>query len=348
MKKICPSLVALFFSIGGMAQGMNRTTHPIPGNVHLTNSQTASVIHPNLNPQAIGDTVFVFDGHYFYDWNGTLPGTFNVQTQDIDAAQVDPGLQSTAFWPTSSFVFFYEINPSSPLHYAHADTVFFAGATSFFNPVDTADNWLEMGPIHVPATGGTLKWRHNYPDVNYRDGYEIRINTTGLSSTDFTNAPLATIADNDSTTTTDTSDIPHITFYQRSANVSAYAGQDIYIAVHHNADDMSILFFTDLVLLEGPTGVANMETNGFSVGENIPNPANGSTSIGYSLANSGDILFDVIDITGQTVYAEHLSNQSAGVHRLDFNTTHLSNGMYYYSFLVNGEKTTRKFIVENQ
>ena len=111
--------------------------------------------------------------------------------------------------------------------YNHPDTVFYAAATSYFNPSAKANNWFELGPIHVPNAGGTLKWRHNLIDDKYRDAYEILVNTVGLGSTNFTNAPVFSVADNDPIIKGDTVTTPYYGFVQYSANVSTYSGQDI-------------------------------------------------------------------------------------------------------------------------
>jgi len=349
MKKIYSVVAVLALGVGAMAQSSNKVAGTLPENIHATSSQSPVIVHPAPGPQAIGDTVFVFDGYYVYDWNSTLPSTFSLATEDLDGAQVAGPLQTSAFGPTSDFVFFYSIDPTSNLHYAHPDTVFFGGATSWFNPVGQADNWLEMGPITVPATGGTLKWRHNMPENNnFRDGYQVLVSTTGMTSVDFSNAPIFTVTDNANSTLGDTVNTPYNVFYQRYADVSAYAGQDIYVAFHHNANDMFILYLTDIMLIEGPAGVNAPEANGLSISQNTPNPANGSTTITYTLAQNSDVLFNVTDVTGQVVYTENVANQSSGLHNLELNTANLANGMYFYNFTVNGQVVTRKLVVENK
>ncbi|CAN5403425.1 hypothetical protein BH09BAC5_BH09BAC5_28540 [soil metagenome] len=347
MKKIYSILALASVAFAANAQSSNKVTGTLPANIHVAPAPSPNVIHTNPSVQAQGDTVFVFDGQYIYDWNSTLPTSFTLQSEDVDGAQVAAQLQSSAFGPTSDFVFFYSIDPTSNLHYAHPDTVFFGAATSYFNPVGQADNWLEMGPITVPASGGTLKWRHNMPDGAYRDGYEVLVNTSGVNSSDFANPAVFSVGDNATSTAGDTVNTPYDVFVQRSVDLSAYAGQDIYIAFHHNANDMFILYLTDVILLEGPASVQNQEANGLTINQNSPNPANGSTTITYSVKDNSDILFNVTDVTGKVVYTENIANQTSGFHNLVLNTSDLSNGMYFYTFTVNGQPVTRKMTVSN-
>jgi hypothetical protein len=348
MKKIYSTVAILAIGLSAVAQSSTKVATSIPATAHVAPSQTPTVIHhPANSSQAQGDTVFVFDGQYVYDWNSTLPAGFTIQTEDVDGAQVAANLQSSAFGPTSDFVFFYDEDPTSPLHYGHADSVFFGGATSWFNPVGQADNWLEMGPITIPATGGTLKWRHNMPDGNYRDGYEVLLNVGGISFGDFSDPAVFSVGDNATSTAGDTVNTPYTVFEQRTADISQYAGQDVYLAFHHNANDMFILYITDIIILEGPASVEAPAANGVTINQNVPNPANGSTMISYSLVENNDVLFTVTDITGKVVYTENIGNQSAGLHSINMSTTDLTNGMYFYTFTVNGQSSSRKMTVAN-
>ncbi len=348
MKKIYTILALIAVAFAANAQSNNHTGILNPTIVNPAPSQTPQIVHyAPPTTQALGDTVFVFDGGYIYDWNSTLPATFAVAVEDIDLNTIYTPYQ-TYFGVTGSFKFFYEIDPASTLHYSHADTVFFAGATSWFNTAAQASNWLEMGPIHVPTSGGTLKWRHNEVDKNFRDGYEVRVNTVGMASTNFVSPAIFTVADNAPATAGDTVGTPHPVFYQRTANVDIYAGQDIYVGFHHTGNDMNILYLNDFILVDdGLLGVAATEENGFSLSQNVPNPANGTTTFNYSLTYNSNVSFNVYDVMGNIVYSQNEANQSAGAHRFEMNTSSLSNGMYFYTIVVNGQKETRKMIVSN-
>ena len=173
------------------------------------------------------------------------------------------------------------------------------------------------------------------------------VNTTGLSHTNFSGSPIFTVADNDPSTAGDTVTTPHYGWYSRSANVNTYAGQDIYIAFHHNANDQDLLQLTNVMLIDNSTTGVKNNNNTFSVGANIPNPANGSTSINYSLDKNSTVAVSVTDISGKVIFTDNLNNVSAGHHLYNLNTSSFTSGMYFYSFVVNGQKVTRKFVVAN-
>ncbi|CAN5755573.1 hypothetical protein BH11BAC7_BH11BAC7_22140 [soil metagenome] len=346
MKKLYTAVAILTMAFSANAQSSLRTSstsvtgHPAP---HAP-GQVIHVTPPSV--QAQFDTIFLFDGSYTYDWNSTLPASYSIATEDIDglsmAAQMQP-----IFGNTSDFVFFYDLDSTSPYQYGHPDTVFFAGTTSYFNPAAQANNWLEFGPITIPASGATLHWAHNMPDGNYRDGYQVLVSPYGQTYTDFIDPPVFDVNDMAASTAGDTVNFPQTVFAERAADISYYAGQDVYIAFHHDANDMFILYLTNFLITEGPLAVVSPEANGLTLNQNMPNPANGNTVINYTLANNSDVLFNITDVTGKVVYTENINNQSAGSHRVDINTNVLANGIYFYSMTIGGQQVTRKMTVAN-
>lgn len=346
MKKFYSAVAILAIAFTANAQSSLRTsTTPISGQpAPHAPGQVIHVTPPSV--QAQFDTVFLFDGQYVYDWNSTLPTTFAIATEDIDGLTIDGNLSGT-FGTTGDFVFFYALDSTSPYQYGHPDSVFFAGATSWFNPLAQADNWLEFGPVTLPASGATLHWAHNMPDGAYRDGYEVLVSPYGMTYTDFIDPPVFDVNDMATSTAGDTVNFPNTLFAEREADISYYAGQDVYIAFRHNANDQFILYLTNFLITEGPLSVTSPEANGLTLNQNIPNPANGNTVINYSLVDNSDVLFNICDVTGKVVYTENLLGQSAGAHRVDISTTSLANGIYFYSMTVNGQQVTRKMTVAN-
>ena len=79
--------------------------------------------------------------------------------------------------------------------------------------------------------------------------------------------------------------------------------------------------------------------------QNMPNPSNGTTTIGYELLNGGNVSLDVMNITGQNVYTLNEGKRTAGKYAVDLNLNNLQSGVYFYTLTVDGNKTTKKMTI---
>ncbi len=93
------------------------------------------------------------------------------------------------------------------------------------------------------------------------------------------------------------------------------------------------------------TSVGNVEASNFSLGQNVPNPAEVSTSITYNLEQNADVQFEILDITGKVIYTM-TDKKAAGQYEIEYDVTSLPSGVYNYSLQVNGEKLTKRMIVK--
>ncbi len=93
------------------------------------------------------------------------------------------------------------------------------------------------------------------------------------------------------------------------------------------------------------TGVNEVKSNGLTVSQNYPNPFNQQTQIKYNLTNSSNVVFSVYDLTGRQLVNTSYNDQPAGDHYITLNANQLSPGIYFYSFIVNGNVITQKMIV---
>jgi hypothetical protein len=92
-------------------------------------------------------------------------------------------------------------------------------------------------------------------------------------------------------------------------------------------------------------GVNELESDYLSLGQNVPNPTNGSTTISYSLTQASTISFEIVDVTGKVVYTENVGNKAAGVYTLNLNASNFAAGVYYYSMTAGNDKMTKKMII---
>jgi|GEM_PF-1158918 len=80
------------------------------------------------------------------------------------------------------------------------------------------------------------------------------------------------------------------------------------------------------------------------IGQNIPNPANGTTSIPYVLPNSASMSVRVVNVMGQEMYYNSMS-RAKGSGYIDLDISNYAQGIYYYTIDVDGIPFTKKMIV---
>ncbi len=73
-----------------------------------------------------------------------------------------------------------------------------------------------------------------------------------------------------------------------------------------------------------------------------PNPFNNKTQICFRLTEESNVCITVYDYTGKEVSIINPGVMASGNHSVEFNSDHLSSGIYFYSLEVNGLKTDTK------
>jgi len=111
-----------------------------------------------------------------------------------------------------------------------------AFSTSYYAPLGQADDWMWSPSISIPAGGANLSWRAVAYDPAYRDGYEVRVKTG--------DAP--TQANQSTSTTVFSTPAEESSWTQRGVDLSAYAGQVVYVGFRNNSNDKFLLLVDDV------------------------------------------------------------------------------------------------------
>lgn len=103
--------------------------------------------------------------------------------------------------------------------------------------------------------------------------------------------------------------------------------------------------FLDDINFNPPAGVNELTK---SIGFNVfPNPTTGVASVEFTLNDNAEVKYSVMDVTGRLVEAERKLNLVAGQHAVKINqNSTLNAGVYLVNFELNGQKMSRKLIVE--
>ena len=81
------------------------------------------------------------------------------------------------------------------------------------------------------------------------------------------------------------------------------------------------------------------------LGQNYPNPFNPSTTISYSLSQSGFVKLKVYDVLGREVANLVSMEQSTGNYKVEFNASNLTSGIYFYRLQSGDFTETKKLIL---
>lgn len=96
-----------------------------------------------------------------------------------------------------------------------------------------------------------------------------------------------------------------------------------------------------------PSGIVseNGVVTEYSLGQNYPNPFNPSTTIQYSLKESGYVNLAVYNSLGQKVLSLVNDHQNVGSHSVKFDASHLASGIYIYRIKANNFIASKKLLL---
>ena len=131
---------------------------------------------------------------------------------------------------------------------------------------------------------------------------------------------------------------------------------DIVLFNKQNVDDANPVPRPGVVVLEfgdksSPTSVKDNDVTSlpksFELHQNYPNPFNPTTTISFELNRTADVRLDIFDVSGRLVKTLVNARQSVGSHNViwngtDLNSNKVSTGIYFYSLVVNSQKTVKK------
>ncbi len=94
----------------------------------------------------------------------------------------------------------------------------------------------------------------------------------------------------------------------------------------------------------GSTNISNSAPNNFSMGQSIPNPAKDKVTIPFSINSDVIVNFQLISPLGKIVFEKKIRAR-VGENTLEFDVGKFANGVYYYSLEHDGQKKTRKLLI---
>ena len=222
------------------------------------------------------------------------------------------------------------------------------------NPIMTGvnainDSWGHQDPSLASNAVLLADWNDGQPMIAYNDNV-IGFNLIGITGNTAFTSDLGTLFHNavlylggtawlsvdpaQGTVATGTSSDVAIGFDATSLEPGDYT------AVLHVATNDPLTPVTDIpvhlgVLTDVNDGINTIPAK-YDLAQNYPNPFNPSTIISYSLPVSAKVTIKVFDLLGREVTTLVNQEMNAGNHRIKFDASRLTSGIYFYAIRAEG------------
>jgi hypothetical protein len=130
----------------------------------------------------------------------------------------------------------------------------------------------------------------------------------------------------------------------RTVQSMCFAGDYIYAAVNVQSASKSVY----KRLMQDFLGIkksGNEVPGSFSLLQNYPNPFNPSTNIKFQIPRNSFVILKIYDIAGKEI--SELTNEelNPGTYEIEFDSSNLSSGVYYYRLTAGEYSETKKMIL---
>jgi len=199
---------------------------------------------------------------------------------------------------------------------------FFAGNGSV-SGAPLNDDYFISPQIAVAGTGGSTVsfWAKSITDQFGLEQFEVLLSTTGNSQGDFTNDLSGGIVT-----------APIGDYVEFSYDISAFEGQNIYVAIHYVGADSFILLMDDFAVETTTLGVEDQSFNGFT--QFVDADSNLRLSANTSMDN-----LQLFNVLGQQVVSQKLNSTNESV-----NISALKTGVYIASVTIEGQNKSFKIV----
>jgi PKD repeat protein len=128
---------------------------------------------------------------------------------------------------------------------------------------------------------------------------------------------------------------------------NTFGTYEVKLAVSNSYGSDTIIK-TSYITVSQSVGIIGNNSNvkDFELSQNYPNPFNPSTSIEFSIPQNGLVSLIIYDITGKEVKKIlNNINYNSGKHKIQFNGSGLSSGIYFYKLSVNDFNDAKRMVL---
>lgn len=113
--------------------------------------------------------------------------------------------------------------------------------------------------------------------------------------------------------------------------------------ITNEAELVNLVYITNAIYLAKASVVENTNSNSIAA---VPNPASNSTVFNINFVDETNAEIQIYSVTGELVGSISSNNYSAGSHKVSFDASNLSNGMYNVVLRFGNEIATTKMIIQ--
>ena len=144
-----------------------------------------------------------------------------------------------------------------------------------------------------------------------------------------------------------------LSWVQESVDISEYIGEQITFRFLLKTDQNVVAdgwYFDDfkVVIYEFvPVDVKDIAgmIEDYSLEQNYPNPFNPGTKIAFQIPESENVSLKIYDVLGNEIVSLFNEKKDPGKYEIDFNASHLSSGIYFYTLRAGAFINTKKMIL---
>ena len=274
------------------------------------------------------DSVFTYTSYFTFRWKNILAGQYNLKA----AATNSHGHQSV-----SNVVQLYF--GMVPMTRMEAEAAARKGSNIIVKGDPTASKSAYLD-IATADTNATITWRFinvlgagKYPiSFGYKLNYQspktqfINVNGVRVDTVEFTAAST-------------------MTWYEKTLSVDLKQDTNT-VQIQLFWGWMSLDYLAvPISVVTSVKNLSNIAPEVFSLQQNFPNPFNPSTTIGYSMPESGLVKLVVYDVLGRLVATLVDRKQTSGVYTVPFHASSLTSGVYFYRLNIGTSTQTKKMML---
>lgn len=129
-------------------------------------------------------------------------------------------------------------------------------------------------------------------------------------------------------------------------NVSnTFHTSDFRFKFEFESDGGNTIYIDNININGAPVGMEELQAGGMNAFV-MPNPAQGQAQLVYTMAQSGPVNVELVDVLGRSLGVVLEGFAPAGTQRLDLPISTLPSGLYFVRLLQAGERTVLRFVVK--